>query len=65
MVHSEDRDPRNNPERSRTCRVCSTATPGQGNFPHFGICDKCGYEILIVLVVVMIIVSYTMWFGIF
>jgi hypothetical protein len=65
MVHSENGDLHNNPEPSGTCRLCSSATPEQGNFPHFGICDKCGYKVLIVLVVVMVIVSYTTWFGIF
>ena len=65
MFHSDRKDMHNNPEQSKTCRVCSSASPEQRKFPHFGICDRCGYKILIGLVVVMVVVSYMAWFGVF
>ena len=46
--------------QSKTCRVCKS------EYCHpsaFGICEKCGYKILIGLVIVMVIISYTIWFN--
>jgi len=50
-------------ESSKTCRVCSS--PYVQEHPSgFGICEKCGYKILIVLLIVMVAVSYIAWFGV-
>jgi hypothetical protein len=65
VIHSGKKDMHTNPERSKTCRICSSTPSEQRNFPHFGICDKCGYKILIMLMVVLVVVSYMMWFGVF
>jgi hypothetical protein len=50
---------------SHTCRVCSSAYPHEENPSSLGICNRCGYKILIVLFIVMITVSYVAWFGVF
>ena len=49
---------------SKTCRVCSSPYSHEQNPSRFGICDRCGYKILIVLVAVMVAVSYIAWFGV-
>jgi len=52
------------PEGSKTCRVCSSGYSHEHHASAFGICEKCGYKILIVLVVVMVAISYVAWFGV-
>ena len=47
------------PAGSANPRYCHECHPS-----YFGICEKCGYKILIGLVVVMVIVSYMAWFGV-
>jgi hypothetical protein len=49
---------------SKTCRVCSSTYSHDENPSRFGICNKCGYKILIVLLIVMVSVSYVAWFGV-
>ena len=65
MTHHEAFEHHEHPGQtgsSKTCRVCSSAhSPEQS---HMGICNNCGYKILIVLFIVMIAVSYVAWFGI-
>jgi DNA-directed RNA polymerase subunit RPC12/RpoP len=56
--HHEHREP------SGTCRVCSSPYSHEDNPSRFGICEKCGYKILIVLLIVMVALSYIAWFGI-
>jgi len=51
-------------EGSKTCRVCSSSYSHEHHPSMFGICEKCGYKILIVLVVVMVAISYVAWFGV-
>ncbi|MGB7788184.1 hypothetical protein [Methanoregula sp.] len=53
------------PEGSKTCRVCTSSYSHEQHPSRFGICEKCGYKILIVLVVVMVAISYVAWFGVF
>ena len=60
--HHEHNEPRG---ESKTCRVCSSAYSHEHNPSRLGICEKCGYKILIVLFIVMITVSYIAWFGVF
>ncbi|AGB03076.1 hypothetical protein [Methanoregula formicica] len=51
-------------ENSRACRICSESYD-QGKNPSFlGICETCGYKILIVLLVIMISTSYIALFGV-
>jgi DNA-directed RNA polymerase subunit RPC12/RpoP len=51
-------------EGSKTCRVCSSSYSHEEHPSWFGICERCGYKILIVLVVVMVAISYVAWFGV-
>ncbi len=46
------------------CRFCSTPYSPEKNPSRLGICEKCGYKILIVLLVVMVAASYVAWFGV-
>jgi hypothetical protein len=48
-----------------TCRVCTSSYSHQAHPSFFGICVQCGYKILILLVIVMIVASYVAWFGLF
>jgi DNA-directed RNA polymerase subunit RPC12/RpoP len=65
MIHPDNSDMHNNPERSKTCRVCSSAYTDKSNSRRLGICDKCGYKILIMFVALLVVVSYMVWFGVF
>jgi hypothetical protein len=56
--HSEHNHP-------KTCKICKSEFCHDCHPSSFGICEKCGYKILIVLVVVMVIASYMAWFGVF
>jgi len=58
MTHSE-KHPDNTPQK--TCRLCKSE---YWHLSYFGICDKCGYKILIVLFIVMVVMSYIAWFGV-
>ena len=46
------------------CRVCSSHAPDGEDHAAIGICKHCWYKILIVVLIVMIAVSYVVWFGI-
>jgi hypothetical protein len=59
--HHEHPEPRG---ESKTCRVCSATYDHTHNPSRLGICERCGYKILIVLFILMIIVSYVAWFGV-
>jgi hypothetical protein len=48
-----------------TCRVCTSSYSHQTHPSFFGICERCGYKILILLVIVMVVASYMAWFGVF
>jgi hypothetical protein len=67
MSHNEAFEHHDHPEHheeSKTCRVCSSSYSHEHNPSCLGICEKCGYKILIVLVVVMVAISYIAWFGV-
>jgi PHP family Zn ribbon phosphoesterase len=49
---------------STTCKICKSEYCHDCHPSYLGICDKCGYKILIGLVVVMVVVSYIAWFGV-
>jgi|WetSurMetagenome_2_1015567.scaffolds.fasta_scaffold211684_3 hypothetical protein len=44
-----------------TCKVCKSEFCHDCNPSVFGICDKCGYKILIVLLIMMVIAAYMAW----
>jgi hypothetical protein len=46
------------------CRVCSGHAPDGEDHPAAGICTPCWYKILILVLIVMIAISYVVWFGI-
>jgi DNA-directed RNA polymerase subunit RPC12/RpoP len=48
---------------SAPCRVCSSSVDPEHAAARLGICPHCGYKILIFVVVVMVAISYTLWFG--
>jgi len=50
---------------SRTCKICSSGYCHECHPFFFGICERCGYKILIELVCIMIVISYVTWFGVF
>jgi DNA-directed RNA polymerase subunit RPC12/RpoP len=62
--HHEHPEHTGHTEGSKTCRVCSSSYDHEQHSSRFGICEKCGYKILILLVVVMVAISYVAWFGI-
>jgi DNA-directed RNA polymerase subunit RPC12/RpoP len=64
MTHHESFEQHEHHEPSGTCRVCSSPYVQEHNPSRFGICEKCGYKILIVLLIVMVAVSYIAWFGV-
>jgi hypothetical protein len=47
-----------------TCKICKSEFCHDCHPSVLGICDKCGYKILIVLVIVMVVMSYIAWFGV-
>jgi len=66
MTHNESHiHAEHSHEGSKTCRLCTSAYSHEKNPSHFGICEKCAYKVLILLVIVMISVSYIAWFGVF
>ena len=65
MTHAEHGEKHDRPESSKTCRVCTSGYDQDRQPSVFGICEKCGYKILIMLFIVMIAISYIAWFGVF
>lgn len=45
-----------------TCKLCSSSHDPEHKASVGGICHNCVYKILILLVIVMVVVSYTAWF---
>ncbi|MDD1689865.1 MAG: hypothetical protein LUQ66_04325 [Methanoregula sp.] len=67
MTHHEAFEHHDHPaptETSKTCRLCSTPYSPENNPSFLGICNTCGYKILIVLLIIMISTSYIAWFGV-
>jgi DNA-directed RNA polymerase subunit RPC12/RpoP len=50
---------------SPVCRICSSPVDMEHKASVQGICHHCVYKILIVLFLIMIVISYTAWFGVF
>ncbi len=47
----------------KQCRVCCAHAPESAAHTA-GICTPCWYKILIVVFIVMIAISYVVWFGV-
>ncbi len=58
---------RNHPETDagHQCRVCNSHCCGECIHEGTGICHGCLYKGVVILVVIMVIISYTVWFGLF
>jgi hypothetical protein len=65
MTRREHAEKNDHHEVSKVCKVCSSTADHESRFSFFGVCDRCGYKILIILFIVSIVISYTVWFGIF
>ena len=65
MIHPDDLDRYNNPAEPKTCRICKSTYENTSTTPRFGLCERCGYKILVVFFIGLIVISYMMWFGVF
>ena len=50
-------------ETDKHCAICHEPYCHSCRSHHLSICEGCMFKILIMLFVAMIIVSYTVWFG--
>ncbi|NYT16887.1 MAG: hypothetical protein GKC06_02630 [Methanomicrobiales archaeon] len=48
---------------SPVCRVCGQSESESGHEHPAGVCRGCLFKIGIVLIIVMVITSYVVWFG--
>jgi hypothetical protein len=64
MATTDHIEMHNDPVSSKTCRMCSSAQ-GEDHHPSLlGICARCVFKILVVLIIVLVVVSYVMWFRV-
>lgn len=54
-----------NPPATHVCRVCGQPAKEGGHEHTAGMCRGCLAKIGIVLLIVMVITSYVVWFGLF
>jgi len=47
------------------CRLCHEPYCHECRSARFSLCEGCAVKALILIFIVMVIVSYTAWFGIF
>jgi len=47
------------------CKLCFEPYCASCKSHRLSICEGCMYKVLIMLVIVMIVVSYVAWFGVF
>ncbi len=47
------------------CRICAAPCCGECISRRTGICHDCVMKGVAILMVIMVIVSYTIWFGLF
>ncbi len=50
-------------KEGKSCRLCSTSAPDDKEHGPLGVCTPCWYKILIVIFIIMISISYVVWFG--
>ena len=57
----------NHPEigTERQCRICGRYWCEACIHERSGICNDCLYKGAVILIVIMVIISYTAWFGLF
>ena len=65
MTHHEAFEKHDETGPHHVCKVCTSSYSHETHPSMFGICERCGYKILIVLVVVMVVASYMAWFAVF
>lgn len=65
MTHHKSFEKHDETGPHHTCKVCTSSYSHQEHPSFFGICERCGYKILILLVIVMVVTSYMAWFGLF
>jgi hypothetical protein len=51
-------------EGTGTCRVCQNNYCENCRGSRFGVCNRCGFKIMIIVLIAMVVLSYTVWFGI-
>lgn len=51
-------------EGTGTCAVCRNSYCESCRGSRFGVCNRCGFKIMIILLIIMVVLSYTVWFGI-
>ncbi|MCK9581807.1 MAG: endonuclease Q family protein [Methanoregula sp.] len=64
MTHHESFEKHDHHVSDKSCRICSLTYSHEENPSSLGICPSCGYKILIVLLIFMIVTSYIAWFGV-
>ena len=64
MTSHEQGENRDHNKSSKTCKVCQSSYDHANQLSLFGICERCGFKILIVLMCALIIISYVWWFGV-
>jgi hypothetical protein len=64
MSHHEAFEHHEHPRSSLACSVCSSSYDPDHKAVRFGICPHCVYKILIIVFIVMIAISYIVWFGV-
>jgi hypothetical protein len=65
MTNRDQDEKHDHHESSKTCKVCASSYNHESHPSFFGICERCGYKILIALICFMIVISYMVWFGVF
>jgi hypothetical protein len=64
MSHHEASGQHEHQGTSPVCRVCTSSHDPDHPLSGFGICHRCVYKILISVFIVMIAISYIVWFGV-
>jgi hypothetical protein len=65
MSHHEASGHHEHPATASPCRVCSSPVDPDHKASLAGVCHNCVYKILIVMFIIMIAISYIVWFGVF
>ena len=64
MSHSEASGYHEHPASTAPCRICTSSIDPEHKATRFGICHHCIYKLLIAVFIVMIAISYIVWFGV-
>jgi hypothetical protein len=63
MSHPHEAFENHDQKEGTSCRLCSTTAPDGKEHGTLGVCTPCWYKILIVIFIIMISISYVVWFG--